>query len=95
MLEQACGRPVARDTVNAARFITHLRYFFVRAHTGRQLTEQTSGLGSAIRAAYPEAIADANELQAVLQLRLGVPLTEDGVTYLAPHVARMLDEARV
>lgn len=75
--------------------ITHLRYFFGRAHTGRQLTERTSGLGSAIRAAYPEAIADANELQAVLQLRLGVPLTEDGVTYLAPHVARMLDEARV
>jgi beta-glucoside operon transcriptional antiterminator len=95
VLEQACGRPIARDTVNVARFITHLRYFFVRAHTGRQLTERGSVLGSAIRTAYPVAFAHANKLQAVLELRLGTPLTEDEVTYLALHVARMLDEARV
>jgi beta-glucoside operon transcriptional antiterminator len=94
VLEQACGRPIARDTVNVARFITHLRYFFVRAHTGRQLAAHEGTLGAAIRTAYPEASAHANKLQAVLELRLGTPLTEDEVTYLALHVARMLDESR-
>ena len=94
VLEQACGRPISRDSVNAARFITHLRYFFVRAHTGRQLTEGATGLGSAIRTAYPEALGTATKLQAVLELRLGMPLTQDEVTYLTLHVARLVDDAR-
>jgi beta-glucoside operon transcriptional antiterminator len=95
VLEQAYGRTFDRETVNAARFITHLRYFFVRAHTGRQLAEGATGLGSAIREAYPEAFGTALKLQAVLELRLGQPLTEDEVTYLTLHVARMADDLRL
>lgn len=94
VLEQTYGRPVDRDTVNAARFITHLRYFFVRAHTGRQLAEGATRLATAIREAYPEAFASAVKLQAVLELRLGEPLTDDEVTYLTLHVARMVDDIR-
>ncbi|MFD0046310.1 PRD domain-containing protein [Pseudarthrobacter scleromae] len=95
VLEQAYGRSFDRETVNAARFITHLRYFFVRAHTGRQLAEGATGLGSAIREAYPEAFGTALKLQAVLELRLGKPLTDDEVTYLTLHVARMADDLRL
>jgi beta-glucoside operon transcriptional antiterminator len=95
VLEQAYGRAFDRETVNAARFITHLRYFFVRAHTGRQLAEGATGLGSAIREAYPEAFGTALKLQAVLELRLGEPLTDDEVTYLTLHVARMADDLRL
>ncbi|WP_461188807.1 PRD domain-containing protein [Arthrobacter sp. Z4-13] len=95
VLEQAYGRAFDRETVNAARFITHLRYFFVRAHTGRQLAEGATGLGSAIREAYPEAFGTALKLQAVLELRLGQPLTDDEVTYLTLHVARMADDLRL
>ena len=95
VLEQAYGRPFDRETVNAARFITHLRYFFVRAHNGKQLAEGATGLGSAIRQAYPEAFGTALKLQAVLELRLGEPLTDDEVTYLTLHVARMADELRL
>ena len=95
VLEQAYGRPFDRETVNAARFITHLRYFFVRAHNGKQLAEGATGLGSAIREAYPEAFGTALKLQAVLELRLGEPLTDDEVTYLTLHVARMADELRL
>jgi beta-glucoside operon transcriptional antiterminator len=94
VLENAYGRPFDRNTINAARFITHLRYFFVRAHTGRQLDEGAGRLSSAIREAYPDAYATANKLQAVLELRLGEPLTEDEVTYLTLHVARMVDDLR-
>jgi beta-glucoside operon transcriptional antiterminator len=95
VLEQAYSRPFDRDTINAARFITHLRYFFVRAHTGKQLTDGATHLGTAIREAYPEAFATALKLQAVLELRLGEPLTDDEVTYLTLHVARMVDDLRV
>lgn len=95
VLEQAYDRPFDRNTINAARFITHLRYFFVRAHTGRQLDEGSAKLGSAIREAYPEAFTTAAKLQTVLELRLGEPLTDDEVTYLTLHVARMVDDLRV
>jgi beta-glucoside operon transcriptional antiterminator len=59
-----------------------------------QLAEEPRGLASAIRTAYPQAYASATKLQAVLELRLGQPLTEDEVTYLTLHVARMVDSAR-
>lgn len=91
VLEQTHGRPLDRDSVNAARFITHLRYFFVRARTGRQLSEGATPLSLAIRDAYPAAFAAALKLQAVLELRLEEALTDDEVTYLTLHVARMLD----
>ncbi|WP_211880710.1 PRD domain-containing protein [Pseudarthrobacter albicanus] len=95
VLEKAYDRPFDRDTVNAARFITHLRYFFVRAGSGKQLEEGASKLRAAIRESYPDAYSTALKLQAVLELRLGEPLTEDEVTYLTLHVARMVDEDRV
>jgi beta-glucoside operon transcriptional antiterminator len=94
VLEKAYERPFDRDTVNAARFITHLRYFFVRAQTGRQLDDGASTLSRAIRHSYPAAYATALKLQAVLELRLGEPLTEDEVTYLTLHVARMVEDLR-
>lgn len=64
----------------------------------RQANSWTTGpstLSKAIREAYPEAYATALKLQAVLELRLGTPLTEDEVTYLTLHVARMVEDFRL
>lgn len=94
VLEKAFDRTIDRNTVNAARFITHLRYFFVRAHHGTQLSEGATALATAIRTSYPTEYVAATRLQAVLELRLGVPLTEDEITYLTMHVARMIDGVR-
>lgn len=94
VLEQAAGRPIDRETVNSARFITHLRYFFVRAASDTQLDDGASKLSTAIRDSYPEAYATALRLQNVLELRLGKPLTDDEATYLTLHVARLMDENR-
>jgi beta-glucoside operon transcriptional antiterminator len=95
VLEKTFDRDIDRNTVNAARFITHLRYFFVRAHNGRQLSAGAVALATAIRTSYPREYVAATRLQAVLELRLGMPLTEDEITYLTLHVARMIDEVRV
>ncbi|MGV8872572.1 MAG: PRD domain-containing protein [Rhodococcus sp. (in: high G+C Gram-positive bacteria)] len=94
ILGAAYDREFDRHSVNAARFITHLRYFFVRASKGTQLQERSGKLRDAIRDIYPDAYASALKLQAVLELRLGEPLTEDEVTYLTLHVARMVDDER-
>ncbi|MGB3771909.1 MAG: PRD domain-containing protein [Rhodococcus sp. (in: high G+C Gram-positive bacteria)] len=90
----AYNRVIDRNSVSAARFITHLRYFFVRARAGSQLNEQSGKLREAIVSLYPEAYSTAVKLQAVLELRLGTSLTEDEITYLTLHVARMVDDGR-
>jgi beta-glucoside operon transcriptional antiterminator len=95
VLDKAFDRDIDRNTVNAARFITHLRYFFVRARNGRQLSEGADALATAIRTSYPREYVAATRLQAVLELCLGMPLTENEITYLTRHVARMIDEVRV
>lgn len=83
------GQPFDTDTVSAARFITHLRYFFVRLQNDRQLAEGQLVLHKAIREAYPQAYQCALRIQAVLELRLGQPISTDEVTYLTMHVARL------
>lgn len=94
VLEQVLPVPIDRESVNAARFIVHLRYFFVRAHDDRQLDDSSDKLGEGVRRAFPEAYAAARRLQTVMELRLGEPVSSAELTYLSIHVARMVDEAR-
>jgi beta-glucoside operon transcriptional antiterminator len=94
VLEANYGRPFDTDSINAARFVTHLRYFFVRFERDRQLDEDKDVLGTAVRAAYPEATTCAGRIRALLELRLGQPLTDDETTYLTLHVARLAADDR-
>lgn len=99
VISERYGIPAERDSISGARFITHVRYLFVRVHQHRQLTRQDSVIGESIRTAYPEATRTARQLATIVELRLGTALTEDEVSYLALHVARMTmdaetDEAR-
>ncbi|WP_415949670.1 PRD domain-containing protein [Streptomyces sp. KLOTTS4A1] len=84
---------VPQDSVSAARFITHVRYLFVRIQQHRQLKGHESTIGKGIRQHYPEATATAQRLATIVELRLGQPLSEDEVSYLALHVARMTMES--
>lgn len=86
------GIDVDSTSMSAARFITHVRYLFVRVHAHRQLDEQDSAIGQAIRRNYPEATRAAEQLATIIELRLGSHLTADEVSYLALHVARMTME---
>ncbi|WP_062205254.1 PRD domain-containing protein [Demequina salsinemoris] len=77
-------------SVNVGRFVTHLRYLFVRIHQRQQLSDQRhSAVGTAIRDNYPEAARCADRLGSLVELRLGAALTEDELSYLALHVARV------
>ena len=89
VIEQSLGLDLDPGSVSVGRFITHLRYLFVRIHQRKQLDEKHSPVGVAIRAAYPHAVECALRLEALLELRLGSTLTDDEVSYLALHVARV------
>jgi beta-glucoside operon transcriptional antiterminator len=84
---------VSPESMSAARFITHVRYLFVRIQQHRQLKGQESTLGKGIRQHYPEATNTAQQLATIVELRLGQHLSEDEVSYLALHVARMTMDA--
>lgn len=92
VLESAYERGFDTESINAARFITHLRYFFVRVDAGRQLVEHQTSFASTIRVSFPEAYQCAERVKALLELRLGKPITTDEVTYLTLHVARLAAE---
>lgn len=89
VVSNAYGQEVNAAGISAARFITHLRYFFVRVREQRQLADGHSALLPTVRAAYPSAYACALKIQSVLELRLGHPITDDEVVYLTMHVRRL------
>ncbi len=90
VISQQFGRDLDTGSVNVGRFITHLRYLFVRIHQRQQLSDQRhSAVGTAIRDNYPEAARCAERLGSLVQLRLDAALTEDELSYLALHVARV------
>ena len=94
VIERFYDRPFERSSVNAARFITHLRYFFVRASHAQQVVESSRGLAEAITQAYPRAHGCAVRIRALLELRLGHPITEDETAYLTLHIARLTQPGR-
>jgi len=94
VIDQSYGRPLDPGSVSVGRFITHLRYLFVRIHQHKQLAEDHSTIGLAIRDAYPRALECALRLAAIIELRLGAALTDDEVSYLTLHVARLTTPER-
>ena len=89
VLESAYGHEFTMDSVNAARFITHLRYFFARAHAGKQLSEHPSAFNDSVRDSFPKAYQAAQKVRALLEFHLGSALTDDEQTYLTLHIERL------
>ncbi len=92
VIEQAYVLELGADSVSVGRFVTHLRYLFVRIHQHKQLSQGHNAVAAAIRAAYPDAVECAVRLGALLELRLGSALTDDEISYLALHVARVVND---
>ncbi len=93
VIESQYGSGFHTDTVSVGRFITHVRYLFVRIKQHQQLKEQYSVIGEAIRQADPPAYQCALRLAAVIELRLGATLSEDEISYLTMHVSRIAHSA--
>lgn len=95
IIESDFGITLEPETVNVGRFITHLRYLFVRIAKHEQLKDHSSAIGQAIRDSSPEEYRCAQRISAVIELRLGSELTEDEISYLTLHIARIVQAAAV
>lgn len=80
------------EDISVARFITHLRYLFVRMAEHQQLDSDDRQVATAISARYPDAVETAQMVANLIELRLDNTLTPDEVSYLTLHIAR-LEEA--
>ena len=90
LLEKSFGEAFDADSVNAARFAVHLRYFLVRARTTVQIEDGTSSLvAEALRVSDPDAYRVARRIRDLLEIRLNTAVTDDETAYLALHVARL------
>lgn len=95
VIGETYGMQLQTSTLGVARFITHLRYLFVRISTRRQLEGEVSRIGRAIQETYPEAHRCAARVASLLELRLDVQITDDEIAYLALHISRVTADPRV
>ncbi|MFT4294783.1 MAG: PRD domain-containing protein, partial [Micropruina sp.] len=88
-VQQAYGAQFDPDSIDAARFATHLRYFFARARAGKQLAGEVPPVAVVVAEGNSRAHQLALRIRALLELRLQHPVTPDEVVYLTMHIARM------
>ena len=88
IIDHSYGITLDRSSVNVGRFITHLRYLFVRIHQHQQLTDEPAPVMKVIRESYPAALRCARTIASLLELRLDTDISDDETAYLAMHVAR-------
>lgn len=98
VIERRFGIELDSESLDVARFITHLRYLFVRQQQGRRpaggqsvLEDGQSALENALRSAHPAASACAEEIQQLLVKRFGWTPDPDELVYLTLYVARLTD----
>ena len=89
LIEAEMGVSIDRNSMRAARFVTHLRYLFVRLHTRKQFEGDAPGIRSAIAEAHPAAYHCAERIRYLLTIDEH-SLSDDEVTYLALHIARLI-----
>jgi len=90
VLKAAYGRDFRADSIDAARFAVHLRYFLVRARTDEQVADGTgSAIAESLRLRYPRAYRVAVRVKELLEMRLGITVQDDETAYLTMHVARL------
>lgn len=94
VIEQTYDVKLDQHSINVGRFITHLRYLFVRIRQGKQLEREPEPIIDSIRQSYPRAMSCADIIGSIIALRLDTNLTEDEIAYLALHVSRVVADAQ-
>ena len=77
------------DSVTVARFVTDLRYLFLRESQGAQLPGIAIELHHAVQAAQPREYGCALRIAALLDEHFDWQVNDDELLYLSLHVARL------
>ena len=94
VIERTFGMSIDHRSMEAARFVTHLRYLYARVASGKQIADPKPTFVDAITNAHPEAAACAAKLRYMFEMNLRAALTDDEVAYLALHIARLVLSVR-
>lgn len=92
VVQAVLGRSLADDSMNVARFVTHLRYLFVRIEGGQQIQDGMAVTLAPAVAGIPGAQRAAERVSGPFEMD-GAHLTRDEVSYLALHIARLEQSA--
>ncbi len=85
------GRIREKDNdLNVQRLITHVKFFVQRVITGKQLQE-TNPLYAIVQKNYPDAYSLAEKVRQFVEKKLNYSVSDDEVTYLIIHLARVLE----
>lgn len=94
LVQKTMALTIDQDSMSAARFVTHLRYLFVRVESRKQITDPHPTFVEAIANAHPEAMACAQKVRFLIEMGMSTTLTPDETAYLGLHVARLALEIR-
>ncbi|MET9815533.1 PRD domain-containing protein [Streptomyces sp. NPDC006355] len=83
------GVAIDQRSLDAARFITHLRYLFLRARDGKQVRAADDQIGEAVRNARPLEYACAERLARRMEELFDWRVGREEILYLALHVSRL------
>ncbi|MGW1712569.1 PRD domain-containing protein [Streptomyces sp. NPDC002156] len=88
------GLAVDADSLEASRFITHLRYLASRQAKGGAASDTFASLHDSLRASHAREVACAKHVASILEERFGWTLGRDEVLYLALHISRLTARTR-
>ncbi|WP_336765920.1 BglG family transcription antiterminator LicT [Paenibacillus sp. USHLN196] len=77
------------DSLNYARFVTHLRYFIKRQTNGEKLTSSDHLLYDVVKNNYPKAFQCALKIKRFLSTSHEWECTNDELLYLTVHIQRV------
>lgn len=86
---EGLGVELDAESISVGRFITHLRYLFVRIRKDDQLLDHMPEVVRSVIESYPRENACARTIAHLIELRLGTALTADETAYLTLHLARL------
>ncbi len=92
VLEAVRGRlgiALDEDSLDVARFLTHLRYLFLRQERGALPGGDQQRLLEVVRVSHPREFACAQEIKGLLEDRFEWALNQNELLYLTLHIARV------
>ncbi len=86
------GVAIEPDSVDLARFLTHVRYLILRRMRGQSAAKVDPAVGDAVRTASPVAYDVAERMADELNGRFGWEVGDDERFYLALHTFRLVSQ---
>jgi beta-glucoside operon transcriptional antiterminator len=85
---------IDEGALNTTRFVTHLRFLFLRQYENQPDTLVEPSLRESVRSSDPKAYRCAEKILDLLQAALGWNLTDSEALYLALHIHRLMAQGR-